>query len=68
MGAFELADGRGDAPFAVRVFNPTLAGDGYSTVGTVVETNCEDSPFLVDSVSEELQARDLRDPPRRSIR
>ena len=54
MGAFELADGRGSAPFAVRVFNPTLADDGYATVGTVVETNCEDSPFLVDSVSEEL--------------
>jgi glutamate dehydrogenase len=59
MGAFDLADGRGAAPLAVRVFNPTLAGDGYQTVGTVVETNCEDMPFLVDSVSEELVARGL---------
>ncbi len=59
MGAFDLADGRGTAPLAVRVFNPTLADDGYQTVGTVVETNCEDSPFLVDSVSEELSARGL---------
>ena len=50
---------RRTAPFAVRVFNPTLAGDGYATVGSVVETNCEDSPFLVDSVSEELTARGL---------
>jgi glutamate dehydrogenase len=59
MGAFELADSRGAEPFVVRAFNPTLAGDGYSSVGSVVETNCEDSPFLVDSVSEELSARDL---------
>ena len=33
--------------------------DGYTTVGSVVETNSEDSPFLVDSVSEELGARGL---------
>ena len=59
MGLFELADGRGVAPFAVRVFNPTLAGDGYATVGSVVETNSEDMSFLVDSVSEELGARGL---------
>jgi glutamate dehydrogenase len=59
MGAFDLADGRGSAPLVVRVFNPTLADDGYQTVGTVVETNCEDMPFLVDSVSEELTARGL---------
>jgi glutamate dehydrogenase len=59
MGVFDLADRRGSAPFVVRAFNPTLAGDGYATVGSVVETNCEDSPFLVDSVSEELTARGL---------
>src|SRR4029077_12490923 len=29
-------------------------------VGTIVETNTDDSPFLVDSVSEELAARELR--------
>jgi glutamate dehydrogenase len=59
MGVFDLADARGSAPLAVRAFNPTLADDGYQTVGTVVETNCEDMPFLVDSVSEELGARGL---------
>jgi glutamate dehydrogenase len=58
-GAFDLADGRGSAPHAVRVFNPDLATDGYQTVGTVVETNTDDSPFLVDSVGEELNARGL---------
>jgi glutamate dehydrogenase len=59
MGAFDFADARGSAPLAVRVVNPTLADDGYQTVGTVIETNCEDSPFLVDSVSEELTSRGL---------
>ena len=59
LGAFELADGRGTEPFAVRAFNPSLADDGYQTVGTVVETNCEDTPFLVESVSNALAARDL---------
>ncbi len=58
-GAFDLADARGSAPQAVRVFNPDLATDGYQTVGTVVETNTDDSPFLVDSVDEELSARGL---------
>jgi glutamate dehydrogenase len=57
MGAFELADARDGAPLAVRAFNPTLASDGYTTVGSVIETNCEDMPFLVDSVSEELTAQ-----------
>jgi glutamate dehydrogenase len=57
MGAFELADRRGASAFAVRAFNPSLANDGYATVGTVVETNCKDSPFLVDSVSSALAAR-----------
>ncbi|HEY3264424.1 MAG TPA: NAD-glutamate dehydrogenase domain-containing protein, partial [Actinomycetota bacterium] len=58
IGAFELADGRtGDV--AVRAFNPTLARDGYQTLGSVVESNTLDSPFLFDSVNEELQARGL---------
>ena len=59
IGAFELADARGTEPLAVRAFNPTLAGDGYATVGSIVETSTPDSPFLVDSVSEELQAHGL---------
>ncbi|MGQ0670526.1 MAG: NAD-glutamate dehydrogenase [Actinomycetota bacterium] len=59
MGAFDLADGRGSAPVAVRVFTPTLAGDGYQTAGSVIETNTDDMPFLFDSVSLTMQARDL---------
>ena len=58
-GAFTFASARGEAPIAVRAFNPTLEGDGYETAGSVLETNTEDWPFLVDSVSNELRARGL---------
>jgi glutamate dehydrogenase len=57
VGAFDLADRRGAAPLAVRAFNPTLASDGYALPGSVLETNTPDSPFLVDSVSAELESR-----------
>ncbi len=59
LGVHRLADARGSDEVAVRVFNPTLGRDGYQALGTVVETNTIDSPFLFDSVNEELQARDL---------
>src|SRR3954453_18256254 len=59
LGAFELAASRDGAPMAVRAFNPTRAEHGYEPGGSVVETNTEDLPFLVDSVSAELDARGL---------
>jgi glutamate dehydrogenase len=59
LGAFELAASRNGAPMAVRAFNPTLAEHGYEPGGSVLETNTADLPFLVDSVSAELQARGL---------
>ncbi|TMM22834.1 MAG: NAD-glutamate dehydrogenase [Actinobacteria bacterium] len=58
--AFAFADQRRNEAAAVRVFVPTDADEGYGSVGTIVETNTDDSPFLVDSVSEELAARELR--------
>ena len=39
VGAFDLADRRGAAPFAVRAFNPSLQSDGYALPGSVLETN-----------------------------
>ncbi|HEX6845187.1 MAG TPA: hypothetical protein VF235_08750, partial [Actinomycetota bacterium] len=57
---FAFVDGRGSARSSVRVFTPNLESDGYVTAGSVVETNTDDSPFLVDSVSEELVARELQ--------
>ncbi|MGH2589238.1 MAG: NAD-glutamate dehydrogenase domain-containing protein, partial [Actinomycetota bacterium] len=59
LGAFALADARGSDEVAVRVFNPTIAEDGYQSLGSVLETNTVDSPFLFDSVNEELDARHL---------
>src|SRR4051812_1943924 len=59
VGLFDFASARGEAPIAVRAFNPSLDEHGYETLGSVVETNTEDWPFLVDSVSGELRARGL---------
>src|SRR3954470_14263764 len=59
VGLFEFASARGEAPIAVRAFNPSLEEDGYETPGSVVETNTEDWPFLVDSVTADLRARGL---------
>ena len=49
IDAFEFASARGDEPIAVRAFNPTIAEHGYEPLGSVVETNTDDWPFLVDS-------------------
>ena len=57
--AFGFDDSKGTNASAVRVFNPTIERDGYETVGSVIETSTDDSPFLVDSVNEELLARNL---------
>jgi glutamate dehydrogenase len=60
LGAFELAASRDGAPAAVRAFNPTIAEHGYRTRGAVLETNTDDLPFLVDSVTGHLHARGLQ--------
>ena len=57
--AFAFVDARANHPSAVRVFVPSR-DDGYGAIGTVIETSTDDSPFLVDSVVEELAARELR--------
>jgi len=59
LGAFGLASERGAAPVAVRAFNPDPDEHGYQAGGAVLETNTEDLPFLVDSVSGELEGRGL---------
>ncbi|MDA0185443.1 NAD-glutamate dehydrogenase [Solirubrobacter phytolaccae] len=56
-GVLEFAGERGTASIAVRAFNPTLGADGYEPLGSVLETNSDDWPFLVDSVSAALEAR-----------
>ena len=54
--AFELADARRADEFAVRVFEPSPSENGDEAPGTVVEISAPDSPFLYDSVAEELDA------------
>jgi glutamate dehydrogenase len=56
---FDFVDGRANLPSAVRVFVPSR-DEGYGPIGTIIETNTDDSPFLVDSIVEELAARELR--------
>jgi glutamate dehydrogenase len=58
-GVFDFAAGRGDRPILVRAINPTLAEHGYERSGSVLETDTEDLPFLVDSVRAELTAHEL---------
>jgi glutamate dehydrogenase len=57
LGAYRFADQRGRAPVGVRAFNPTLDDEGYEPLGSVLETNTDDWPFLVDSVSAALGRR-----------
>ena len=42
------------------MLNPVVDETGTEALGTVIETGTDDSPFLVDSVSEELATRDLQ--------
>jgi glutamate dehydrogenase len=43
----------------VRVFNPTLRADGYTSAHTVIEMVNDDMPFLVDSIGLALTERSL---------
>src|SRR4051794_12869145 len=43
----------------VRVFNPSLADHGFESRHTVVHIVNDDMPFLVDSISNELNRREI---------
>lgn len=58
VGLFEFIEQRGES-ISVRVFNPTEETHGYESEGTVLEVHVDDSPFLVDSITAELQAHGL---------
>jgi glutamate dehydrogenase len=59
LAAFAFASGRGTTPVAVRALSPTREGHGYEPLGSVLETNTDDLPFLVDSVTAEVEAHGL---------
>ncbi len=44
----------------IRAFTPTIEVNGYQGPGSIVEINTDDSPFLVDTVANELHRRELR--------
>lgn len=44
----------------IRIFNPNLEENGWSSYNTIVEILNDDMPFLVDSFSEELNRRGLK--------
>ncbi|MDX6225855.1 MAG: glutamate dehydrogenase [Frankiales bacterium] len=59
LSQLRLAERRPMGTALVRVINPTIADDGWSSPHTVVEVVIDDMPFLVDSVSAELTRHDL---------
>jgi glutamate dehydrogenase len=59
LSAFAFASARNGEAVAVRALNPTREADGYEPLGSVLETNTDDWPFLVDSVTAEIEARGL---------
>ncbi len=59
LSTFGFVDGRRLQPWVVRVFYPDAELDGFTAPGSILETNVDDSPFLVDSVTEELTARSM---------
>ncbi len=51
---WRLAANRAPGATSIRVMNPQPSVDGWSSPHTVVEIVCEDMPFIVDSMSMEL--------------
>ncbi|MDH3250228.1 MAG: NAD-glutamate dehydrogenase, partial [Acidimicrobiia bacterium] len=49
-----------DKSSKVRVFTPTVAAQGYECGGSVVEVCTGDSPFLLDSITNEIERHDVK--------
>ncbi len=54
VDAFAFMQSRKPGTVALRVFNATTETHGWKSNGTVVEANLEDAPFLLTTVTEEL--------------
>ncbi len=59
MALFQLASRRSPGTPCLRVYNPTDKSHGWHLPDTVVEIVTDDMPFLVDSVANVLQRREL---------
>jgi len=56
---WRLADSRIGATPMVRAYNPSLEEDGWNSPHTVVDVVTDDMPFLVDSVTAEINRHDI---------
>ncbi len=59
MSLWRLIETHAAGTPSVRVINPTIAAHGWASPHTIVEIVNDDMPFLVDSVTAELNQRDL---------
>ena len=59
LSMWRLAQNRKGAAPKIRIFNPDPKNDGWSSSHTVIELVNDDMPFLVDSVTAELNRRNL---------
>jgi glutamate dehydrogenase len=57
LSVFAFTDAHDANAQDVRVFTPTMDEHGYEPGGSVVEVICPDMAFLIDSVTNEIQAR-----------
>ncbi|HEX8409744.1 MAG TPA: NAD-glutamate dehydrogenase [Thermoanaerobaculia bacterium] len=60
ISLWELGQQRTPGTPVVRLFNPTVEKNGWGLEHTVIEIVNDDMPFLVDSVSAEIQRRDRK--------
>jgi glutamate dehydrogenase len=58
LSLWEFGAQRAPGTPKVRLFNPTMAENGWETEHTVVEIVNDDMPFLVDSVTAEIRRRE----------
>jgi glutamate dehydrogenase len=58
LSLYDFGSDRAPGHAKVRIFNPTLAENGWETEHTVIEVVNDDMPFLVDSVSAEINRRE----------
>ena len=60
LGLWKFAERRPGGAAKVRVYNPGIAEHGWTSPHTIVDIVNDDMPFLVDSVSAEIERRELR--------
>jgi glutamate dehydrogenase len=60
LSLWEFGADRKPGASKVRIFNPTVEKNGWASAHTVIEIVNDDMPFLVDSVSAEINRRDRK--------